>query len=505
MAIKTSNFHKENLFYSFQYSGLDKFRKINPCAFKEAFEPLENSCGADHTTVKNIFISPTNVQKKCFHKAWFREYFNKGNFKDDEYLDLLVENNLEISDSEILLEQSRQNAFRAATWSTHNETIGGKASGFALLSLAAGVVKQVFFNHDSEIDNFEPTNLRSYVPKTFHILNSLFRSQRNLNQYTMYSLPDDDAAMNVYQADVYGNKIAGGLAEMSTFMETKINPVFFPLSELLPKNLGEYFRRLAVLPASLWWRARMPAYINQEFFTDFLKYIYYKPVSLLGNKYSKWQVSEIEKRGNLKWDYFVERHKKNLGLKAGENSVQVCMSHISNLFKNPITQTDSAKKLGEFIAPVLGMYGFFTSALGNTSIAICKLFNIENTFSKISNLIQATSIYSHQLIYLPKIMIPFYSETRMIGRLVNDSNVREKDDAKKIEELKDLYEKRRVISGVGIGSFLLHTVNVIGKGVDFKWCGLVDEVACNLTNIFFSGRRHAMGMQFRIENPEFIN
>lgn len=550
--MKIENFKSNNLYYS-QLLAWRKNR-FSTEELKESFEPIESKWGSGNILANDIFDNPTIDENKKFDKYWINEIsarrISSENFSD--YLKKVgMDEGLvdEIVDSAFLMKDNLKG------WSSANESIGKKASRFAFLSLVAGVIKQVFFNHDKEIAASNPSDSPrndvlnedyktmgpwDYISKTVDIFYSLFRSQRNLHQYTMYSLPDDDAAMNVYQADVYGNKIAGGLAEMSTFMETKINPLLIPLSEFLPKNLGEYFRKLAVLPASLWWRARMPAYINQEFFTDFLKYIWHKPMSFLGYKYSNWQLENIEKRGNLNWAYFVRRHKENLGISnkryeiatsnpadSPRNDVvapfvkklsgspplptsgSLLLSHFCNLFnKDSVKQAESAKRLGEFAAPVLGMYGFFTSALGNTSNAICKLFNVENTFSKISNLIQASSIYSQQLIYLPKIMIPFLSETRMIGKLINDPNV------EKTEQLKDLYKKRQVISGVGLGSFLLHTINIALKPCrNLPWQvsyfdklkSIVDEIACNLTNIFFSNRRHLMGYQFRIENPEFVD
>ena len=92
----------------------------------------------------------------------------------------------------------------------------------------------------------------------------------------------------------------------------------------------------------------MPAYINQEFFTDFLKCMVHKPLALFGNEKSKEELRGIKGRGNLKWSYFVKRHKENLGLE----TLSKTFKSIFN--KDPTVQMESSKRIGEFFAPVLG-------------------------------------------------------------------------------------------------------------------------------------------------------
>jgi hypothetical protein len=576
------NFRAKNLFYKKPYSWLEKNNEAELEKFNEAFEPLENSFGKDHTLAKNIFLECCSTLESKFDKKWVRKlYLDKENKYTDEYKNLFEINGFDEENVQCILGESIDNAYRAATWSQHNIALGKKSSRFALLSLFTGILKQIFFSNDSEIASSDSSNLprndvdgdeaRQWRPLAFSIINSFFRSQRNLNQYTMYSLPDDDAAMNVYQADVYGNKVAGSLARASTFMERNINPYLMPISEILPSNVGECFRKLAVIPTSLWWRARMPAYINQEFFTDFLKYMVHKPLALFGVGNSREEVLGIKERGNLKWSYFKERHLKNLGMchseQSGESNnvsrsfanaqddVKSCSSlarrfvgTLEQCFnKDPTIQMESSKRLGEFLAPVLGMYGFFSSAVGNTSSALFRLLNIENKMSALSNIIQTSSLFSQQLIYLPKIIIPFYSETRQIENILNSlkdsyksepytlsgtletpsrtseawvygsqtkdvSPCNETNEKQKVKELKTLVRDRKITSYAGMFGFCLHGANVILKCCkDLPWQvsyfnklqSVLDESACGLTNYFFSSRRYAMGEQFRIENPEF--
>ena len=582
MSTKINNFHSGNHFYSCQYSWLEKHKKSKASDFKEAFEPLENSWGGEHTLAKNIFINSTPTLKSQFDRKWVQKYFYKTNIQEKKkYLASLALNGIEDEKYEDVINYAYSNAKRAATWSHHNIALGKKSSRFALLSLFTGIIKQLFFSNDGEIASSDSSNLsrndvdgdeaRQWRPLAFSIINSFFRSQRNLNQYTMYSLPDDDAAMNVYQADVYGNKVAGSLAKASTFMERNINPYLMPISEILPSNVGECFRKLAVIPTSLWWRARMPAYINQEFFTDFLKYMLHKPLAVFGVGNSREEVRGIRERGNLKWSYFVDRHKENLGIAdkqdeiassalppRNDDSPSPLITHFHNLFnKDPTTQMESSKHLGEFLAPVLGMYGFFTSALGNTSSALFRLFNIENKLFGLANLIQTSSLFSQQLIYLPKIIIPFYSETRQIENILKVINICpgdlsehvlpvanfgseggkinnlrtdslqgntlkqqnttwvgvesqnvdiQEDEKQKIKELKTLVRDRKITSYAGMFGFYLHGINLLLKTLSVTtstFPRIIDESACGLTNYFFSSRRYAMGEQFRIENPEF--
>ena len=464
----------------------------------------------------------------------------------DAYSEYLLKYGFSEENAKLILNNSYDNALRAGIWSHHNIALGKKSSRFALLSLFTGIIKQWFFPSSNEGEVADSP----HRPLALSILNSLFRSQRNLNQYKIYSLPDDDAAMNVYQADVYGNKIAGSLAHASTFMERNINPYLVPISEILPSNVGECFRRLVVIPTSLWWRARMPAYINQEFFTDFLKYMLHKPLAVFGMGNSREEVRGIRERGNLKWGYFVDRHKENLGI--SDKRDEIASSDSSNLPRNddipssppafgetprndktdslarkflstleqcfnkdPTVQMESSKCLGEFLAPVLGMYSFFTSAVGNTSNALFRLFNIENKMSGLANLIQTSSLFSQQLIYLPKIIIPFYSETKQIENILNSlkgsqtkdvSPCNETNEKQKIEELKTLVRDRKITSDAGMFGFCLHGINLTLKTLSVTtstFPRIIDESACGLTNYFFSSRRYAMGEQFRIENPEF--
>jgi len=200
MAISTKpiNFRSQNLFNKKTYSSwLVEKTNNNFYKFKEAFEPLENSFGGDHIVAKNIFLEYVDILKNKFDKKWVCKAL-RSEKSEEEYFTTLLENGFEIDEAEKVIKESRKNAKRAATWSQHNITLGKKSSRFALLSLFTGIIKQWFFNNDSEIASSDssnpPRSPRSaggagnddfaLSPRSlaFSIINSFFRSQRNLNQ-----------------------------------------------------------------------------------------------------------------------------------------------------------------------------------------------------------------------------------------------------------------------------------------------------------------------------------
>ena len=456
---------------------------------------------ADPILAEDFIIDPTKEDKKLFDKFWINTVLS--NEKAFELYDNeLSQKGFSFEQKEFVFSSALNDIERRKDWSSVNESLGLTASTATSANLILGLFK--------ELTDWEST------PQIFKKLTELAygatRGIRSYCQYSIYGRDDDDAALNQYQSAVYGNKIAGALSKVSIFTETEINSWAYTLAEVLPSHIRDPAKKLLCLPTSMWWRARMPAHINQQFFTDFLLYLRHKPLSWFRNKKRIEELKRIKERDNISPSYFMERHYKNAGLTDKKDQsfsglVKQLFKLTKNTFGSNITiQKDSSKKLAETIAPVLGIYGFFSVAIGTVFGAIFKIFHIN---SKMFDILNSSALTSQQMIYLPKIVMPMYNETKELDEAIKNPETTERLEKAEIDNLKEFNREKRNLAYFGFTSLPLSVLNTALKFFNFednflnKVKNILDDISSSVSNRFFSHRRHLIGKQFRLENPEF--
>lgn len=472
---------------------------------KENFTPTESLGFAEHPQANHFFKNPTEEQKKIFHEKWINELVeDESGKKRNKYIGVLINSGYTGNQAEPVIDFSVENATRAKNYALVNEKYGGIASKWMTAATLLGVLRQLYEDPDSDSD---------LVSHTLSFAYFLTRSLRGYYQYHVYNSPGDDLDMNRYQSDVYGSKIPGTLANAAFFTETKINPVVLTLSSLLPYKYQDSVAGVLSLPNLCLWRSRMANHINLESLTDLSKLIIHKPFSLFGTKNSIEIVNGIKERGNLEWDYIKKRHCENIGLT--DKKDQTFCKFINTLFKtikDSINRkdlklsTDSAKKVAFTIAPLFGFDSLVSTIIGIPLKAGLKTLDIQ---SKVVNLFPALGVFKQQIIYLFKIFIPFFNGTKELKDDLNNPELNKKRTKEQIEEYKITYKKKINLSFMMIGGFAIHGLNVVLKfftpenSLLQKIFRAIDGLSGDMVSKVFSDRRHVIGNEFRVKNPEF--
>ena len=487
----------------YQKARKSKEKKEEPCPseFKYAFSrvSLGDIYKFSSTSLQDNNIELLPQEEK--DSIWVNKLV-KNKELQSQYQSMLVNTGFTEEESKSILDQAIHHTERVKSWSSQNASHGLIASHATSVNIVLGLFKELV---DTESTPW-------FLNTALHLAYGATRSIRSYCQYSIYGRHDDDAAMNQYQADVYGNKIAGNLSRASVFTERFVNSWAYTALEALPTRIRDPAKKLLCLPTSMWWRARMPAHINQQYFTDLLSWMWHKPVAFLfGSKNSKKALKEIKEKDNISFSYFMNRHYSNAGIiKKKEKTFFGLLKRLFKLTRNTFssdteTQRDSAKKLAETIAPTLGMFGFFSVFIGTIGGAVSKLTNVSN---KAFDIINSASLASQQLIYLPKIVMPMYNETKELDEALKKENL-ERFSKADISNLKTFNRERRNFSYFGFTSLPLSVLNLTMKFFNFedgflnKVKNIVDDLSAAVSNKFFSYRRHLIGRQFRLENPEF--
>ena len=469
----------------------------------ENFLPKESKGFDEGITAKDLFLNPTFEDEKAFNENWVNDIYSRKKSKEKPYY-YLIDKGYSEENSETIVNQGIANISRQKQWSSANEKKGKLGSTLVDGIILSGIAKEIF---DSE-------SVPKFLKTLIKLSHGAFRGIRNYNQYSIYNRPDDDAAMNCYQSDIYDNKAAGFFARISGFTEMKISPWALPLGELFPSRFSDPIKKLCTMPGSLWWRIRMPAYINQQFATDLFRWLFYITPALSGSQECKEKISEVNKRGNLSLSYILDRHYKNSGLmtkkdKTFFNFIKQIPKLTFGCFSSDIAkQKDSAKKLGETIAPGLGLYGFFAFITGTIGSIVSKILEKE---IKVFDFITATAISSQQLIYFPKLVLPLFNKAKELELAVTKDEVKERYKNHKIEDVSELAGSMKKLSYLGSSALGLNLLNNLVKLKDFenpiiqKSLKIFDSISTDLISKFFSHRRHIWGKGFRVTNPEFYN
>lgn len=490
-----------NQFYRNIFDTRPKQKEEITRADGEGFYPKESRGWEQGITAKDLFDNPTEEDEKIFHENWVSE-IDPHVENSDKFIKHLIKRGFTEEKAQLIITFAYDNVERQKSWAGRNETHGKVASNCVNGVIALGIAERLI---DSD-------SVPKIIRTSVSVLYGLLRGKREYEQNTMYRASDDDAAMNIYQANVYGNKIAGGVGNFATFVGKYINSWAHSAIGFLPENIKLATRHVLISIVPFWFRVRQPAEINQSFFTDLINLLIHKIPSLFGIKKSIEVIKDIEKRGTVSSSYFLERHYKNAGIT--EEKDKTILKLITKTFKlakgcfsgDIKTQKDSSAKLGKTIAPTLGLYG--SVAMG-ISIFLGPLFRILGIENRLFNFFASTPVTSQQFIYFPKLIMPFLTKAKELENCLSDEKTREKYTEGQIKELKDLSCKFRNLFYLGCITSLSNLLNtalklknfenpILRKGVD-----IIDEIATDLINKFFSQRRHVLGLGFRLTNTEF--
>ena len=505
-ALKINEITTPNSFYRHIHPWLAKYRSQITRSDKEHFITIESKGSENLVQVEDLFHNPTDEQRRIFHKKWISEIVS-----DQSGIEKFQVCKSELEKSGLTSEQavsaivfSANNARRARDWATDNEKKGKIASNYMNVAVILGFIRSLVMDPDkSDVSVFE--NL-------INIAFGFSSGMRGYYQYSLYGRDDDEAAMNEYQGDIYGNQIACKLGKSAVFCETKLNPYILTLSGLLPARFQDPVIGLSLLPNLLWWRSRMPAHINQEYLSDLGRFIIHKPLALLGRGKSIEQIRDIKKRGNINWDYFLRRHCENIGLKDKKDQTFSGFIHelfnqvINSFSKDPKVQLEASKKVGGTVAPFLGTTAFVSCGLGTIGRAILKIGGIKNRFF---DFLAALGGATQQAIYLFKMVLPQFIGIKKLKLELQEDLSKGTVDKKQFTERQELIIKKRNLSLAGLLCFTTNAINPFLKlfktegKVFSKICGVINMLADNLVAKFFSERRHVNGFEFRVKNPEF--
>lgn len=469
----------------------------------ENYTPRESKGFEEGFTAKDLFENPTDEDKKTFHERWVNEI--AADIKpQEEFREYLIDRGYSEEQSEQIVYSGIEGIARQKSWSKVNEETGKEAFNLVNGIIGLGVVKELLDNESV------PKIIRTAVGLAY----GACRGRRNYLQNFLYDRPDDDAAMNRYQADVYDNKVAGVLANAATFTEMKINSWALPLVELLPEKFKEPAKKLLTLPAGEWWRSRMLGHINQQFFTDFFRWCFYIIPSLFGHKESIEIINSVKNRRNLSTSYIFQRHCKNAGLTNQKeqttfNFLKQIPKLVSGCFSSNLSkQKDSAKKLGETAAPSLGGYGFFAMGIGTIAGSVLKIMDKETWFF---DFLTSTAVSSQQLIYFPKMVVPLFARPKELKASLSNPEITKDLSKDHIKQISELSNKKRSLAYLGAVTFGLNLLNNSLKLKTFenpilkKGIKILDEVSLDLISKFFSHRRHLNGLDFKVTNHEFYD
>ena len=495
-----------NSFYRHIFPWRAKYRGEIRRSDKGQFIPIESKGSENLVKVDDLFKNPTDEQRGIFNDKWISQIISEhGGIEKYQVCKFELEKSGLTSEEAIsVLDFSVNNARRAKDWAIDNEKKGKIASNYMNVAIILGLIRNLVMDTDrSDVSVFE--NL-------INIAFGFTSGMRGYYQYSLYGRDDDEAAMNIYQSDIYGNKIAGFLGKSAVFCETKLNPFILTLSGLLPARYQDPVFGLALLPNLLWWRSRMPAHLNQEYLSDIGRWLIHKPLSLLGRQQSIEEIAGIKKRGNLNWDYFLKRHCENIGLKDKKeqnlsNFVYQLFRHIKNSFsKDPEIQEKATKKVGQTIASILGVTAVASCGVGILGRSIFKMVGIKN---RIFDFLAALGNASQQTIYFFKMVLPTFTDIKKLRKRLNEEKMKENSSQEEINNINNTANKKNNLFKIGLLCFLTNVINpflkllkIEGKILN-KIFGIVNMLADNLVAKFFSERRHVNGYNFRATNQEF--
>ena len=467
----------------------------------KTFKPKEFKLGEERVTSNDFLpkaqygklaVQILNHQEKEDKSKWINKLYNQ----EVSYLKLIqgiqaLGSSKE--ESEQVVDEAIYHSERATNWSIANENYGGLAADSIFLATCLGVLDKAL----------EETDFSPALKTTLNILRNGLTATRGYFQYGYVygGRNDDEKAMNNYQGEVYGNKTSSIFADLAYIFETKISPIPLLLLGLASKRTQEALTPLLFLPNILWWRVRMPGEIRQDFVTDSFNYLFNKPLALLKVTESIRKIKEIKEKGYLNYPYIQKRLVELIGLDPAKHKLKDAFPELAKLLKTLLTKDgtdsiDAARKIGKFLAPIFGFYGFFAVALGIPLKSALKWLDIE---SKFINSFAISGTASQQILYFFRIILPEYLQNKM------------QEHSVECEEVNKLKTQRNRLFYTGIAtcsssiiSTLLKLVNIESKNLKLG-LKVMDEFLDKGISYYFSKRRELRGKDFRLFNQDLFN
>ncbi|GEM_PF-2432002 len=432
------------------------------------------------------------VKDKDDKGKWVNKIFSELNIYRDTVLELQKKGYTK-DEAKAMLDKSIKISEGSTQWALTNETNCTKSASAILLALPFGVLQSVL-NH---LDFIHPSF------KIFNgFLHNFFIQIRNYFQYKTYSGIKDEKGKNNYEAEVYGNKPVGTLANLACFTEIKLGWLR-AIAGLFGDRLFNAFEPLSNLPKLVWFRARLASDINQKFLSHFLDYVIHKPLSLLGIKKSKDIVSQINNEGFLKPNYLIKRTSQNLGLTKENTGLRDIASKsfkdLKAIFSKskPLEERiDSSKNIARAASPFLGLYASSALLLGTPVKSTLSYFGLNNNYL---NSFCHSGISAQHIIYAFKFVIPEYYENKLLE--YSDTDL----------EVNKLKNERNKLFPIGISSCIINLLSVGFKlfNIENKYLKMArdfyDGIADKSISYYFSKRRKLLGRKHGLANPELYN
>ena len=316
-------------------------------------------------TVTKYTVEETN-SPETEKKKWLNKLFSEKSLYGKTICDIQLFGFAPIQ-AKTIVDESIHQSERATDWAISNEHYAGIAEKSALIAALAGIGSVV-------LKNLEENNVIDDSPvlkRSLNVIESVGSASRGYIQYEKVygGRNDDDRARNNYEAEVYGNKVAGIFGNLAYIFETNINPVALIALNFTNEKTQEVIKPLLHLFNPLWWRVRMLAQIDQKFGTDLFTYLINKPLALLNIESAAKKVREIKESGCLNYPYVSERLIELIGLDPKERKLKDVFPEFAKLMRNILTKDhesaiESSEKLGKLLAPIFGFYGFVAYGLG---------------------------------------------------------------------------------------------------------------------------------------------
>ena len=400
-----------------------------------------------------------------------------------------------------IVDESIYQSERATDWAINNEHYANIAANSVLVSAIASVANACLKNLD-ENDEIVPPVFK----KSLHIVENISAASRGYIQYEKIygGRNDDDRARNNYEREVYGNKAAGIFANLAYIFETNINPVALVALGFTNEKTKETIQPILSLANPLWWRVRMLAEIDQKFGTDLFTYLINKPLALLRIESAVEKVKEIKDSGYFNYPYVSGRLIELIGLDPKEHKLKDIFPELAKLMKNLFSKDhesaiESSEKLGKFLAPIFGFYGFVAYGLGVPVKSILSWLDKE---SKWVNLLAKSGGASQQILYLFRLFLPEQFENKS-----KDPNSFRKEESRVLQkERTRLFHTGVAVCTSNVLSTILQLMNTENSSTAVKTTkDVVEKVAEKGINYYFSKRRKLLGRRFRLDNPALYN
>ena len=213
---------------------------------------------------------------------------------------------------------------------------------------------------------------------------------------------------------------------------------------------------------------------------------------------SHYHFKQIKERGYLTYDYVSQRLVKAIGLDPKKNTLEDIFPELGKLTKLVFSKDktiaqDSSYKIGRLVAPIFGLYGFFAVTAGIPLKVVLKVFDKE---SKFINAFAQSGIASQQISYLFNFLLPEQFANQMQPYSKNNP------------DLNRLKEERNQLFYTGAGTCFANVLSTFLKLASTEnkciqtGIKVIDELAENGVNYFFSRRRELAGKEYRLYNPE---